>query len=271
MGTKVEAPPPRDYRKETGDTLRAQVELAPELYAAEAEFAPKYAALDASILKDILGGDDGLLNFYAEELQPGLARAEAAGESVSREQEIADVERLGRRAYDAVVASNPLLQGLTQQAMDELSSGAALDPTLSREVEQFVRSGQADRGFGFGGADVAQEAIFKGREAENLRRQRQSFAMQMAGMTGDPFQAILGRPSVNMTTGLSAIGQTSGMVPQGLFNPESAYAGSLAASNYNAELNARLNSARNRAGMISGALKGLGSFGGGLASSGYFN
>jgi hypothetical protein len=32
----AKAPPPRDYAKETRDTLQAQIDLAPELFAAEA-------------------------------------------------------------------------------------------------------------------------------------------------------------------------------------------------------------------------------------------
>ena len=31
-GTTIEAPPPREYGKETRDTLEAQVELAPQLF-----------------------------------------------------------------------------------------------------------------------------------------------------------------------------------------------------------------------------------------------
>ena len=41
----VDAPAPRNYAQETADTLRTQLELAPQRYAAEAQFAPKYQAL----------------------------------------------------------------------------------------------------------------------------------------------------------------------------------------------------------------------------------
>jgi hypothetical protein len=49
------------------------------------------------------------------------------------------------------------------------------------------------------------------------------------------------------------------MVPQQSFNPESAYAGSLAAGNYNAQLNANIASANARAGVAAGAMQGIGS------------
>ena len=40
-GKGPETPPPRDYYKETMDTLTAQVKMAPSLYAAEAAYTPK--------------------------------------------------------------------------------------------------------------------------------------------------------------------------------------------------------------------------------------
>ena len=53
-GTNVEAPTPRDYGSETRDTLQAQVDLAPELYAAQARFGPLYQDLD--LLNERLDG-----------------------------------------------------------------------------------------------------------------------------------------------------------------------------------------------------------------------
>ena len=44
-GKGPETPPPRDYYKETMDTLTAQVKMAPSLYAAEAAFSPKMQRL----------------------------------------------------------------------------------------------------------------------------------------------------------------------------------------------------------------------------------
>ena len=41
MGTKIKAPPARDYGKETYDTLQTQINLAPDLYAAEEKFRGK--------------------------------------------------------------------------------------------------------------------------------------------------------------------------------------------------------------------------------------
>lgn len=275
----ADAPPPRDYAKETRDTLQAQIDLAPELYAAEAsqEYGrPAEARLNLEILRDVMRGSQGtpgLLELYEQDIMPGLARADVAGLDVSREGDIAAVERLGPRATEAFRQANPeqaaLMAELNRQAQSDLSAGAGLPPSLSRELDQFIRGAQSDRGMGYGMADLGQEALIKGMNAEQLQRNRRSFASQVVGLnaatSADPFMAILGKPGVGMGAAQGFAAQGQGMAPQQVFNPESAYAGSLAAGNYNAALNASIASANARAGVASGAMKGLGSIIGGLA------
>ena len=276
----AEAPPPRDYAQETRDTLQAQIDLAPDLFAAEASQKygrPAEARLNLQVLRDLMRGTDGqpgLLALYEKDIMPGLARADVAGLDVSREGDIAAVERLGQRATEAFRQANPeqaaLMAELNRQAQAELAAGAALPPALSRELEQQVRGAQAARGMGFGMTDIGQEALVKGLQAEQLQRRRQAFAQQMVGLNAataaDPFMAILGRPGVGIQAGQGVAMQGQGMAPQQVFNPESAYAGSLAASNYNAALNANIASANARAAVGAGLMQGLGSIGGGLAT-----
>lgn len=277
MGS-VKSPPPRDYAKETRDTLQAQIDLAPDLYAAEAnpEYGrPAYAQLDLQVLRDVMQGKDGqggLLELYEQSIMPGLARADAASNAISREADIEQVERLGQRATEAFRQANPqqaaLMDRLNQQAMSELDAGAGLPPALARELEQQVRSSQAARGMGYGMADVGNEALIKGLQAEQLQRRRQQFAQNVVGMNAatatDPFLAILGRPGVQVGQAAGITGQGMGMNPGNTFNPESAYAGSLNANNFNAANNAAIASANAKAGMIGGGLSMLGSIGGGL-------
>lgn len=277
MGS-VKSPPPRDYAKETRDTLQAQIDLAPDLYAAEAnpEYGrPAYAQLDLQVLRDVMQGKDGqsgLLELYENSIMPGLARADAASNAISREADIAQVEQLGQRATEAFRNANPeqaaLMDRLNQQAMSELDAGASLPPALARELEQQVRSSQAARGMGYGMADVGNEALIKGLQAEQLQRRRQQFAQNVVGMNAatatDPFLAILGRPGVQVGQAAGITGQGMGFNPGNTFNPESAYAGSLNANNFNAANNAAIASANAKAGMIGGGLSMLGSIGGGL-------
>jgi len=273
----ADAPPPRDYAKETRESLQAQIDLAPDLYAAEANpdyGRSAYAQLDLDVLRDIMTGKDGqpgLLELYENQIMPGLSRADAAGNRVSREADITDVEQLGQRATEAFRSANPeqaaLLDRLNQQAMSELDAGASLPPALAREIEQQIRGSQAARGMGYGMADVGQEALIKGLQAEQLQRRRQQFAQNVVGMNAatatDPFLAILGRPGVQVGQAAGITSQGQGFNPGSVFNPESAYSGSLFANNYNAQLNANIASANARAGAASGLMQGMGSISGG--------
>ncbi|BAQ84430.1 hypothetical protein [uncultured Mediterranean phage uvMED] len=269
-------PKPQSYAQQIGDTLETQIELAPDKYAAEAsdEYGrPAYAQLDLRILRETMMGKDGqpgLLELYENEVMPRLGQAEANARRVAREADISDVEDLGVRASEAFKAANPeqaaLMDELNAQAMSELSSGASLPPALAREMEQQVRSAQAARGMGFGMADVGQEALVKGLQAEQLQRRRQGFAQQIAGMnaanTQDPFMAILGRPGVNVNQAGMIAGQGQGMNPGNVFNPESAYAGSLYANNFNAASNAAIAAANNRTELAGAGLGAAGDLGG---------
>jgi len=272
-----DTPPPRDYAQETRDTLQTQIDLAPDLYAAEASQdygRPAYARLDLDVLREtLLGSDDrpGMLEMYERDIMPRLGAADAAARDVAREADIAAVERLGPRATEAFRASNPeqaaLMDELNRQAMTDLQSGASLPPSVARELEQSVRGAQAARGFGYGMADIGQEALVKGLQAEQLQRRRQQFGQQIAGLnmatTQDPFLAILGRPGVQINQAMGVAGQGQSFNPGNVFNPESAYAGSLYANNFNAANNAAIASTNAMAGVIGGGLSALG---GGIGS-----
>lgn len=281
MGTKVKYEK-RDGAQELIDNTAAQAEVAPQLFELESsdEFGrPAYAQLDLQVLREVLTGKDGepgLLDLYETDVLPRLNAAEVAGRRVGREGDIRDVEELGVRATEAFKAANPeqaaLMSELNRQAMSDLEAGASLPPDLAREMEQQVRSAQASRGMGFGMADVGQEALVKGLQAEQLQRRRQAFAQQIAGMNAataqDPFMAILGRPGVNVNQGAMIAGQGQGFNPGQLFNPESAYLGSVHASNMNAANNAAIQSANNRSALIGAGIGAAGSIFGGMAEGG---
>jgi len=277
-----DAPEPRNYAQETRDTLQTQIDLAPDKFAAEVsdEYGrPAYAQLDLRVLREVMMGKDGqpgLLELYEQDIMPRLGQAEANARRVAREADIQDVEDLGVRATEAFRAANPeqaaLMSELNRQAMSDLEAGASLPPDLAREMEQQVRSAQASRGMGFGMADVGQEALVKGLQAEQLQRRRQAFAQQIAGMNAataqDPFMAILGRPGLSAGQAGMIAGQGQGFNPGNVFNPESAYAGSLYANNYAGQLNANIAGANNMS-ALGGAALGAGGdiIGAGMMSS----
>lgn len=274
MGTKVAAPEPRDYGKETRDTLQAQVDLAPQLYAAEAEFQPKYTALNMQMLQDSLRGTSsspGMLSLYENDIYPSLARIEASTLANQREADIAAVERYGSRATDALRTASgnaPLLNEMNRQAMEELAAGQSLTPAELRAAQQASRGAFSSRGLGLGNQAVADEVLKQYQLGNERQAQRRSFAGGVIGMnqqTGaDPFMAILGRPSQAFAAGQGFGGQAMGYAQGGgpsLFNPESAYAGNMYNQNYQAQMSANAASGANSsavAGAGLGAVAGIG-------------
>ena len=269
MGTRVKAPKPRSYAQETKESLQAQVDLADDLYAAEAEFRPKYSQLDVDIAKSTT---PQLLDLY-ETTQDRLGAMDRRNLAAQREGDIEAIERLGGRARAALDAANPeqaaLLSELNRQAQEDLAAGGNLSAFERREIQQSARAGQAARGLGYGLGDAAIESLAQLQGASARRRERQGFAQSMVGLnqaTGaDPFMAILGRPSsVSPAMAGGVVGQAQGFNAGQMFSPESAYAQNIYAGNQQQQLAARTASAANRAAMFGGVMKGLGSLGGGL-------
>jgi hypothetical protein len=255
MGTSVEAPAPRNYGQETRDTLQAQLDLAPQKYAAEAKYAPQYQALQLGLLKS---ATPELLQLYKEQIAPTMGEVEAAARSRSRAGDIADIERLGPQARAAIKAASPeqaaLADTLTAQAQSGLAAGSRLTPEQQRMVEQQTRSGLAARGLAQGPSGALQEAVRSQMAGAGLQQQRQQQAMGALGASqgvyGDVFQQVLGRPSQAFAGSQGFLGQAQGFNPGQLFNPESQYAANLIGGNQQAQLAARTASAANTTALI---------------------
>lgn len=270
----VDSPPPRDYAQETRDTLQAQVDLAPDRYAAEAEFGPKYTSLNLRNLGSALRGSDGqtgLLDLYRKEVYPVLSQVENQTRDDRIAGELAAVDRYApgiTRTLREASGNAPLIERLNAQAMEGLDAGAGLDPTLANEVSQGVRAGQASRGLGFGLPDAVMEGFARGERGNQLRQQRQQFAGQVVGLNqatgGDPVMAILGRPSQVMSAGQGLVGQGAGLNPGQLFNPESGYAQDLFNTNFNAANASAIANANNTNALYGAGISAAGNIGGSM-------
>ena len=282
MNTKVDAPPPQNYGQQTRDTLQAQVDLAPSLLKAEQTTRPGYTQLDLQQLQQTLFGSDGqqgLADIYAR-LSPQLSQVASEGATNQRTADIADVNRLGSLATEALRKANPaefaLLDQLNSQAQSDLAAGSTLTPDMQREIEQYVRQGQSARGMVSGPSSLYQEAMSLGSAGQALKDSRRRFAAGMIpinqSVLGDQFMQILGRPSTTMSSTAGVIGQGDAMAssigPQ-LFQPESQLAADIANNNYQGTLAARTATAANQGSILGGMFSVLGS---GLsgAAQGYF-
>lgn len=258
----VSAPPPRDYAQETRDTLRAQVELAPEKYAAEAEFAPQYQALQLDLLRR---ATPELLALYEQQIAPSLGRTEAAARSQSRAGDIADIATLGPQAREAIRASSPeqaaLVDTLTRQAQSAAAAGSQLTPEQARAVQQQTRAAQAARGLSQQPGGAVEEAVQQQLAGAGIQQMRQQQAMQALGASqglyGDVFQQVLGRPSQAFAMAPGFAGQAAGFAPGQLFQPESQYAADIANQAYQGKLAAQTATAANISGMVGAGLSAL--------------
>jgi len=136
----------------------------------------------------------------------------------TREADIRDVRELGPRVREAYAAAYPeqeqLLTGLLGAANEDIAAGSNLSPVELRQVQQAIRSGQAERGFGYGPSDVSEEAVATTLEGMGLRNQRlnnaRSIAALISGATPDPMFAVTGRPYQSGAAGLLGAGMGGG-------------------------------------------------------------
>ena len=258
----VNAPAERNYAQETAETLKTQLALAPEKYAAEAKYAPQYQKLQLDLLRS---ATPELLQLYKDQISPAMSEAEAASRSRSRAGDIADISTLGPQARAAIKAASPeqaaLADTLTAQAQSGLNAGSRLTPEQQRQVEQQTRGSFAARGLAGSPTAGLQEAVRSQLSGAGMQQQRSQQAMGALGASqgvyGDVFQQVLGRPSQAFGAGQGFIGQAQGFNPGQLFNPESQYAANLIGGNQQAELAARTATAANVSSMVGAGLSAL--------------
>jgi len=266
----VDAPPPRDYGKETRDTLMAQIELAPELFASEQKYRPQYADLERRMQLEQMGIDPskGLLQAYEEDFAPSMARQKAA--TVKGDIDI--LREYGPQLLQAQRDIDPLAdslrQGIMDSASEDLAAGQGLTETEQRDLDQQILSGAADRGMEGQGstfADMVSQRLSANRGIKQQRLQNASAAYAMNAT--DPLFALTGRAASTPGQAMQQFGSAGFALNSspGIFNPESNYGGNLATQNSQAQMDARTATASNRAGMTSGLLQGFGALGGGLA------
>jgi hypothetical protein len=264
----------RDLGQETRDTLQAEIDLAPQRYAAEAQYGPQYTQLGLQSLQDTLlgtGGNRGLLDIYSTDIAPRMGDLERQSQAAQRAADIAAVEQFGPRATEAMRAVNPqqtaLLDAITQQSLGDIQSGYNLPAGLRNTVNQATRAGQAARGLGFGPSDAYAETLAQSDVANQWRGQNLDRGMRVAATNAatqtDPFLAILGRPASSPAAAQGLLGSLQGQSGQAAgrvanqFDPFSGYAQDLYNTNYNAQAASKIGGANALAGIASSAVGSL--------------
>jgi len=273
--TRVNAPPPRDYYKESMDTMRAQIDMAPMMLDAERKLVPQWQQLQ---LEQMRGQANNLQTFYGEVMDPF---SKLAGEYATKmgANAMAPLGQASRTAYESSLGGGQDLQNtMREQAMYGLSAGRGLTDEMQKYGQQSAREAMTARGLS-GNQAVAQE-VMNNYQLGNVREDRsRGFANQVLGndmnIAGQGY-AQYGAPMMQgMMQGFSptgiasnAMGMNQNLGPQ-YINPQDQMAQNINSSNYNAELQARTATASNNASMIGGFMSGVGnSLSGGFAKGG---
>ena len=263
--TKVEAPPPRDYYKEMMDTIRAQVDSAPKILAAERELTPQFQQLQ---YEQMTGQAKNLQQFYSEQMTP-FAKLGGQYADVASRYTMTPIAQGSRSAYEAGLNGGADLQNLMRsQALGDLNAGMSLTPEMQRQAEQQSRASMSARGLAMGNQGIASEIL----GSYNMGMQRQDRARQYAttvlgndmNMSGAGFQQY-GQPMMNnimqgyspTSVANNALGMNQNLGGS-YIQPESQYAANIYQGNYNAQLQANVATASNNATMIGGAMAMVG-------------
>ena len=274
--TKVQAPPPRDYYKESVDTIRAQVDMAPIIMDAERRIVPQMQAMQ---MEQMLGQSKNLLSFYGQVMDPFSKLAGQYAESMNKHT-MEPLARSSRLAYEAGLGGGAGLQDrLRSQAFSDLDAGFSLTPEMNTLATQMARGGATQRGLAGGNYGLAAE-ILGGYQMGMGRQDRartfagavlgsdQNIAGQAYAQYGSPMMAGIMQGFSPTGIAGNAMGMNTNLGPS-YVKPESQMAQNIYASNYNAELQARTATASNNAAMIGGAMSGVGNaFSGGFAKGG---
>jgi len=275
----VQAPAAPNYQESMRSILQAQVEMAPQVYASEEIYQPKYQALQDRIAKQAAESQIALYRG----LQPSYSALE---EQYMKDQQAAQLRGLQERAPGYVQAFqeaqgvggiNQALQQYTQQKLGALQAdGTMLSPQEQRAIEQQTRAGFAARGTALGGQSNLAEVLNR----YNARQAREQqlvalgtglggyFAQQSAPALTSFYQQPMYAGSFGGQAAQNAMMAQQQAGPQ-YFNPESPTGMGSIYGAYNAQMQLAAGSQQAAAARSAGRQGMLGSLGGaGIGAAG---
>ncbi len=158
----------------------------------------------------------------------------------------------------------PLDRVIEQDALEQLTNGATLDPRERRLLEQSTRSASAARGLGNGPGDAAMESLAVLAGGQGLRQDRQRYALAAAGnarVARGQAQSLASlasgtRYNQQMAPLLNSLGLAAGQQQAAQFNPYNAYAADVNNTNYNAAAAAGIARSNNAQSLAGGLVQG---------------
>lgn len=274
MGSKVKAPPPRDYYGEMKGAMEAQYKLAPQMIEYEKNLVPQLQQLQLSQMQ---GQAKNLQSFYGSVMGDSSNLLKQYGSTFS--DALAPIARGSRSTYEQALGGGERLQNTMRgQAESDLSYGMGLTPEMERQAQQMARKAMTSRGLMSSNAGIGAE-VLSGYNMGLARQDRaRTFAQSVLGndvtMAGNAYQQY-GSPLVS--SGMNSLspmglaqGAMSGMQNLGpsYLQPESQYSANLYSANYNAAMQKAVADAQAKNGFVSGLMGMGGSILGGMATGG---
>jgi hypothetical protein len=275
----VSAPAAPNYQESMRSILQAQIDLAPQVYASEEIYQPKYQALQDQIARQAAQSQIGMY----QQLQPAYSQLE---EDYMKSQQAAQLRGLQERAPEYIQAFqqaqgvggiNQALQKYTEQKLGGLqANGANLSPEEQRMLDQQARAGYAARGTSLGGQSNLAEVMNRYNARQAREQQLVTLGTGLGGyfaQQSDPaLKSFYQQPMYSTAFGGQAaqnamMGQQQAG-PQ-YFNPESQTGMGSIYGAYNAQMQLAAGTAQARAAERAGRSAMWGSIiGGGLGAAG---
>ena len=254
--------------------LQAQEDMAPQVYAIEDIYQPKYQALQDQIARQAAQSQIGMY----QQLQPAYSQLE---EDYMKSQQAAQLRGLRERAPSYIQAFqdvqgiggiNRALQEYTQQKLGALQAdGTNISPQEQRAIEQQTRAGYAARGTALGAQSNLAEVLNR----YNARQAREQQLVALGTGLGGYFQqqaapaltSFYQQPMYAGSFGGSAV-QNAMMGQQQAgpqyFNPESQTGMGSIYGAYNSQMQLAAGQAQANAAKSAGKMGMFGAIGGGL-------
>ena len=254
--------------------LQAQVEMAPEVYAREAEYQPKYQQLQAQVQAQ---SAQDQLKLYGQ-LQPEYSALEA---NYMASQQAAQQKALEQQAPNYIKAfqqasgtydTNQALQQYGQQKLAQLNAnGTYLSPEEQRQLDQQARAGYAARGTALGQQANLSEVLNRYQYRQGREQQLLNTGMQLgqyqAQAAAPALQSFYQQPMYAGAFAGQAVGnalQSQQQAGPSLFNPESQTGMGSIYGAYNSQMNLAGAQAQANAAKSAGQMGMIGALGGGL-------
>jgi hypothetical protein len=276
--TQVYQPPAApNYQESMRSILQAQIDLAPQVYASEEIYQPKYQALQDQIARQAAQSQIGMY----QQLQPAYSQLE---EDYMKSQQAAQLRGLQQRAPEYIQAFqeaqgvggiNRALQQYTQQKLGALQAdGTNISPQEQRAIEQQTRAGYATRGTALGAQSNLAEVLNRYNARQAREQQLVALGTGLGGyfaQQSDPaLKSFYQQPMYSTAFGGQAaqnamMGQQQAG-PQ-YFNPESQTGMGSIYGAYNAQMQLAAGTAQARAAERAGRYQMWGAMAGGGAQA----